>query len=60
MFFSICLLSVIMVSGVNSTVDESEGSVSICLMMDKKAEITVSVDLEFSRDVDSSKVPAQG
>ena len=54
------LPAVIKVGGVNSTVDESEGSVDVCLTMDKEAEIPISVDLNFSGNVDSEMVPAQG
>ena len=52
--------AVITIVGMNDTVDEAEGTVDICLMMDKEAEIPVSVDLEFDKISDPSMTPAQG
>ena len=52
--------AVITIVGMNETVDEADGSVDICLMMDKEAEIPVSVDLEFDKNTDPSMTPAQG
>lgn len=52
--------AVIIIVGMNETVDEADGTVDICLMMDKEAEIPVSVDLEFDKINDPSMNPAQG
>lgn len=46
--------------GVNKTVNESEGSVDVCFMMDKVSELPVSVEIGFTKDVGTSKAPAQG
>ena len=52
--------AVIQVVGVNRTVDESEGSVEVCFMMDKEADIPISIELTFTKNIDPSMTPAQG
>ena len=51
----------IQVVGFNRTVDESEGSVEVCFMMDKEADIPISIELTFiTKNIDPSTTPAQG
>ena len=52
--------AVIQVVGVNRTVDESEGSVEVCFMMDNEADIPISIELTFTKNIDPSMTPAQG
>ena len=50
----------IQVVGVNRTVDESEGSVEVCFMMDNVAEIPISIQVTFDMGVNTSVMPALG
>lgn len=46
--------------GVNRTVSESDGKVEVCLVMDRVAEVPVSLDITFSKDADPNMNSAEG